>query len=93
MVLVDSDEEEERKLLLSDSVTASPVTARGDQVASGASGAGTRRQQILPIPRLAWTSSVCAATGTMNDADKDKECDKHFIFLVTKIQVDIISDW
>ena len=85
MVLVDCDaDEEERKLLLSDSVTASPVyikpskIARGQGGQSGAAkeeGGGRSRRSILPLPRLAWTGSSSISTNTMSDSP-DKECDK-----------------
>lgn len=75
MVLVDSDDDEERKLLLSESpsLTNSPVITK-ELVKEAARG--SRRQQEAKearkhqlLPRLAWT------TGPSMEA-ADKECDK-----------------
>ena len=73
MVLVDSDDDEERKLLLSESpsLVSSPVITREAVVRGsrrqGEPGAREARKHGL-LPRLAWT------TGPSMEADK--ECDK-----------------
>ena len=73
MVLVDCDaDEEERKLLLSDSVTASPVYIKPSKISRGQEEGGRSRRSILPLPRLAWTGS---SSVSMSDS-ADKECDK-----------------
>ena len=68
MVLVDSDDEEERKLLLSDSVTASPVQPRPGTDIGHVTGLDTcgPGRHVCPVPRLAWTSSDVS----MSDNDK-----------------------
>ena len=72
MVLVDSDDDEERKLLLSESpsLVASPVitkeAVRGSRRQQEAAKEA-RRHQLLP--RLAWTTGL-------SSMEADKECDK-----------------
>ena len=72
MVLVDSDDDEERKLLLSESpsLVASPVITR-EAVVRGSRRQGEAAREARKhglLPRLAWT------TGPSMEADK--ECDK-----------------
>ena len=81
MVLVDSDDDEERKLLLSESpsLTNSPVITK-ELVKEAARG--SRRQQEAAkearkhqlLPRLAWTAGP--------SMEADKECDKPDSFLL-----------
>ena len=66
MVLVDSDDDEERKLLLSESpsLVASPVITKEVR---GSRRQGEASRQLLP--RLAWTTGL-------SSMEADKECDK-----------------
>ena len=69
MVLVDSDDDEERKLLLSESpsLVASPVITKEVRGARRQGEAREASRQLLP--RLAWTTGL-------SSMEADKECDK-----------------
>ena len=90
MVLVDSDDDEERKLLLSESpsLTNSPVITK-ELVKEAARGsrrhqeAAKEARQYQLLPRLAWTAGP--------SMEADKECDKpdSFLILIISLKPDL----